>query len=461
MIEDDPSFASFVKRALERDGHQAEVAAGGNDGLRRLTESDFDLVITALRLKDLDGFNVVQRLGESKSLIPVILMTGFGTTDISIKAMQLGAVDFLSKPFQVADLQTAVKSALANRRPAEEPVILDQHKGQKYEIIGRSRAMQAVFKQISRLAPSKLAVLIQGETGTGKELVAQALHQYSDRSGHPFVAVNCMAVPETLIESELFGHERGAFTGAVAQRIGWFERANQGTLFLDEVGDVSLQTQAKLLRVIQDKKIQRLGGQASLSVDVRIVTATNRDLVAAVREKAFREDLYFRLSGAIVTLPPLRERKEDILSLVSHFVKRHNTETGAEKLTISLAALQLLEQQDWPGNVRQLENAVYRALLLARNNFVSCDAVREALDQATPSQAEETSALETRIGRLLDAAERDGKEDVYADLIEMVERELYRQAHDRAKGKQSKIVQWLGVSRPTVHQKLQQFGWLP
>ncbi len=462
MIDDDVSYSGFVRRALEKGGYQVELAASGRDGLAKLDEARFDLVITDLRLRDVDGLAVIQHLCELEPVIPVILMTGFGTSDVAIKAMQLGAVDFLSKPFENSDLISTVQSALATRPVAEESVALEPHHGEEYEIIGKSRVMQAVLKQISRLAPSKLTVLIHGETGAGKELVARALHQYGDRAQHSFVAVNCMAIPETLLESELFGHERGAFTGAAAQKIGWFERADHGTLFLDEIGDISLATQGKLLRVLQEKSVHRLGGRVAIPVNVRVIAATNRNLPEAVRQQAFREDLYYRLSGAVIKLPPLRERKEDILSLVSHFIRRYKAETGAEEITISLAALQLLEQQSWPGNVRELENVIYRALLLARSSSVNCDTIREVLEQpAAPAPAGGgPSSLEGWITQLLDAAENQNKENVYAELLETVERELYRQAHERAKGKQSKIIQWLGVSRPTVHLKLEQFKLL-
>jgi DNA-binding NtrC family response regulator len=460
IIEDDPSYSAMVKRALVRQGYQADIAATGQLGLDRLADEKFDLVVTDLRLRDIDGMEVVQRLSEDDPPTPVVLMTGFGTSDVAIKALQLGAVDFLQKPFQISDLLKTVEAALTNRPTPEESVPLDQQGGHEFEIIGKSRAMQGVFKQISKLAPSKLTVLIHGETGTGKELAARALHQHSPRSNHPFVAVNCMAIPEALLESELFGHERGAFTGAVAQRIGWFERADHGSLFLDEIGDISLETQAKLLRAIQERSIQRVGGRSNIVVDVRIIAATNRDLIKAIHEKLFREDLYYRLSGAIINLPPLRERKEDILSLVGRFVRRHRTEGDVEKIRISVEALRLLEQHDWPGNIRELENVIYRASLATKKKLISGDAIREALDQPSARRTAESGGFEQKIAEFLDAAEQSGQGDVCAKVFETVERELYRQAYERAKGKQSKMIDWLGVSRPTVLQKLRQFGLL-
>jgi len=321
--------------------------------------------------------------------------------------------------------------------------------------------MQTVFKEIGRLAAKPVTVLIRGETGTGKELVARAIYQHGGRDDRPFVVVNCVAIPETLLESELFGHEQGAFTGATARRIGRFEQANHGTIFLDEIGDMTMGTQAKLLRVLQDKTIQRLGGKETIPVDVRVVAATHRNLEQAIEEKQFREDLYYRLNVAVVHLPPLRERRDDIPALVRHFLRRYGEELGVANPAACTDAMQYLMQQPWHGNVRELENVVRRALLLARNKTIGPDEVRLAYSQTRPPRPAENQPLPSYIGDLLGRASRGELENVHAELVEAVERELYAQAIRLAQGNQAKAAKWLGVSRPTMREKLVQHGVHP
>jgi DNA-binding NtrC family response regulator len=321
--------------------------------------------------------------------------------------------------------------------------------------------MQSIYKEIGRVAARPVNVLIRGETGTGKELIARAIYQNSDRAEAPFVAINCAAVPETLLESELFGHERGAFTGATAQRIGRFEQANHGTIFLDEIGDMTPGTQVKLLRVLQEKCLQRLGGRETIPVDVRVLAATHHDLEAAIREKLFREDLYYRLNVVMITLPPLRQRKEDIPELVRYFLSKYGPELGHPSPSIQADAMEFLKSHSWHGNVRELENVIRKALLLAQGYTVNVDHARAALHKDAEMPGVPNQHLGEHIGDLLAAAQRGEGTDVHARLLESVERELFRQAIGLAHGNQARAARWLGVSRITMKAKLVQFGFHP
>jgi DNA-binding NtrC family response regulator len=302
--------------------------------LSRAARDAFDLVLTDLRLPGLNGLDLVRELHRAKPRLPIILMTAHGTTETAIQATQSGAFDYLLKPFEMAELIELVERAIASSRLMSEPVGLGDAGAARDAIIGHSRAMQAIYKEIGRIASKPVNVLIRGETGTGKELIARAIYQYSDRANAPFVAINCAAIPETLLESELFGHERGAFTGAEVRRIGRFEQADRGTIFLDEIGDMTPGTQVKLMRVLQEKCLSRLGGKETLPVDVRVIAATHRDLDAAIRTGQFREDLYYRLSVVVITLPPLRDRKEDIPDLVRFFLQKNAAEMNLDRPAI-------------------------------------------------------------------------------------------------------------------------------
>ena len=321
--------------------------------------------------------------------------------------------------------------------------------------------MQAIYKEIGRVASKPVSVLIRGETGTGKELIARAIYQHSDRAAAPNIAINCAAIPETLLESELFGHERGAFTGADMRRIGRFEQADHGTLFLDEIGDMTPSTQAKLVRVLQEKCLQRLGGKDTIAVDVRIVAATHRDLEAGIRQKQFRDDLYYRLSVVEITLPPLRGRKEDIPDLVSHFLQKHGQELGSPDPSITPEALALLQEQSWPGNVRELENVVRKLLLLARGYRITVDHAVATLAKASPSGVSAATAFGDYVDELLAAARRGEVADAHTQALAAVERELFSRAIRLAQGNQAKAARWLGISRITMKAKLLQFGLHP
>src|SRR5882672_3472922 len=342
LIEDDASIVAGLKKELQVEGYDVAVAARGDTGLAQAKEHPFDVVITDLKMPGLSGLELVEQLHAVKPKLPIIVMTAFGTTETAIEATKLGAYDYLLKPFDMAELLDLVAKSVACNRLMSEPVEMGEARSNQSAIVGNSRAMQGVYKEIGRVAATMVTVLIRGETGTGKELVARALYQHSTRAAHPFIAVNCAAIPETLLESELFGHERGAFTGAHIRRVGRFEQANRGTILLDEIGDLSLSTQAKLLRVLQEKYIQRVGGNEKIPVDVRVLAATHRDLETALKENQFREDLFYRLSGVTIALPALSQRPEDIPELVKYFMQRSGSELGVDAPSIQSEAIAFL-----------------------------------------------------------------------------------------------------------------------
>ena len=335
MIEDDAGIRDTLRRVLAEEGHEVAVEKRGDDGLARAGKDPFNLIITDLRMPGLSGLDLVRQLHTTQPRLPIILITAYGTTETAIEATKFGAYDYILKPFHVPGLLDLVRKATDSNRLMSEPVELGAADTARDSLVGRSAAMQAIYKEIGRVASKPLNVLIRGETGTGKELIARAIYQHSDRAKEPFVAINCAAIPETLLESELFGHERGAFTGAEERRIGRFEQANHGTIFLDEIGDMTLGTQVKLMRVLQERCLQRLGGKETIAVDVRVVAATHHDLEAAIKNKQFREDLYYRLSVMVIGLPPLRQRKEDVPDLVRYFLQKHGPDLGNPQPSIA------------------------------------------------------------------------------------------------------------------------------
>jgi DNA-binding NtrC family response regulator len=321
--------------------------------------------------------------------------------------------------------------------------------------------MQAIYKEIGRIASKPVNVLIRGETGTGKELIARAIYQHSDRAKAPFIAINCAAIPETLLESELFGHERGAFTGAEMRRIGRFEQASRGTLFLDEIGDMTPGTQVKLMRVLQERCIQRLGGKETIPVDTRVIAATHRDLESAIRQKQFREDLYYRLSVVVITLPPLRDRREDIPELINYFMRRHAAEMGVSNPSMHPDTVEFLRNQNWPGNVRELENVVRKVLLLAQGYTVSVEHARSALARPVSAETGDDGSLRHLVDKLLVGARSGEVHDAHAQLIQAAEKELFSRAIELAQGNQARAARWVGVSRLTMREKLIHFGIHP
>ncbi|KAB2660176.1 MAG: sigma-54-dependent Fis family transcriptional regulator, partial [Verrucomicrobia bacterium] len=404
------------------------------------------------------GLDVVRRVHAACPTVPIVLMTAHGTTDTAIEAIKGGAYDFLLKPFEMDELLALVERAVDQGRQAAEALELGGTPSTPGTIVGKSRAMQSVYKEIGRVATKPVTVLIRGETGTGKELIARAIYQHSDRSRAAFVAVNCAAIPETLLESELFGHERGAFTGAVERRIGRFEQADGGTLFLDEIGEMGASTQAKLLRVLQERCIQRLGGRDTLPIDVRVIAATHVNLEDAIVSKRFREDLFYRLNQFTISLPPLRERPEDIVTLAPHFLRKHAESLGIPSPSVTAEAFDALKGYSWPGNIRELENVVRQALLLAGHHAVTPAHVQQVLAGVHRPGSPLGESFAQVVGDVLAGAQRGEIVDAYDVLLRRLERELFSQAIQLAGENQAKAARWLGISRVTMREKLRQYG---
>jgi DNA-binding NtrC family response regulator len=461
LIEDDLREADSLRELLETEGYRIRLAARGDEGARLAETEPFDLVITDLRMPGEDGLQVIRRLHAARPRLPIILMTAFGTNDDIIEATRHGAFEYLSKPFAMDEFLAITAKALAMARLMDQPVELGVPGATAVHeaLVGSSRPMQLVYKEIGRVAATNVPVLIRGETGTGKELVARAIYQHSRRSEHPFIAVNCAAIPETLLESELFGHERGAFTGADARHTGRFERAHLGTLFLDEIGDMSPVTQTKLLRVLQEGIIQRVGGRQDIPVDVRIIAATHRDLDTAIRDGHFRADLFYRLAGVVISLPPLRDRgDDDIVALVKYFLGRFGTELGVDAPAIDPAAVRFLQQHPWPGNIRQLANVVRQAMLLAGNLPIGLSQVQSALGGPPASAPPTPLAFAAAVEDLLQSAARGEHQDVHAQVLVLAESILFTRAHELTDGNQAKAARWLGVARQTIRDKWKHFG---
>ncbi|MCI0745765.1 MAG: sigma-54 dependent transcriptional regulator [Verrucomicrobia subdivision 3 bacterium] len=475
IIDDDPAVATGLRVVLISEGYEVEIATTVEEGLALAQAEEFEVVVTDLHWdapgsRPLDagtGIKLIEDLHRTKPQVPIVLITARPTTDTTIGAIKAGAFEYVTKPStnekEMEEFLAAVRKAAESYRRGVETVHMGKEINSWSEdaIVGRSRVMQDVYKEIGRVAAKPVTVLIRGETGTGKELVARAIKQHSDRAAQPFVVVNCAAIPETLLESELFGHEPGAFTDAKVRRIGRFEQAEGGTIFLDEIGDMSLSTQVKLLRVLQEKSIQRLGGVEPIPVDVRVLAATHRILEAAIQEKQFRSDLYYRLNDAVIMLPPLRDRREDIPDLVDYFMRRYGPQLGAVSTTMPEDAIPLLQEQAWPGNVRELRNVVRKALILARKFPVTKEIVAEVLKQTTMARPTVDQSLSSLVAEVMERAERGETHRAEGDLMDVVERELYSQAIRLARNDQSKAARWLGVSRPTMRDKLIRYGLHP
>jgi len=378
LVEDDPDMLLLVSEHLGGEGHTVVGTGRGAEAIALLRSGDFDVVLTDLRMPDVDGMDVLRAARETQRGVPVILFTAFGSIETAIQAMRQGAYDYVTKPFSLEEITLLVGRALEDRRLRAENISLRQELESRYRfenLLGKSPAMQSVFALIRQAAPGDASILIGGESGTGKELVAKALHYNSPRSERPFVPVNCAAIPANLLESELFGHVKGAFTGAMKARRGLFREAEGGTLFLDEIGDLAPELQAKLLRVIEDRAVRPVGSDEAVPLDLRLMAATNKDLPARIREGSFREDLYYRLAVIPIQLPPLRERREDIPLLAEHFLRRAEAASGRAIRGFTPEAMAALLRHPWPGNVRELENAVERAATLAASDQIPPEAL--------------------------------------------------------------------------------------
>jgi two-component system nitrogen regulation response regulator GlnG len=456
LLVDDEADVRYSFERIFSDAVDLHIAASGEEALEVIPQIQPDLVIMDIRMGGLNGIETLRKIREFDTKLPVILMTAFGTTQTAIQAMKHGAYDYLLKPFDVPKLQAIVDGALKAARDMKQKVSYEPLlESEDYDlgIIGRSAPMQEVFKTIGQLAGTNATALITGESGTGKELVARAIYHHSNRSEQPFIAVNCAAIPENLLESELFGHEKGAFTGASTQRIGKFEQCAGGTIFLDEIGDMTLPTQTKILRVLQDGIFERVGGNESVQVDVRLIAATNKPLEEAVEQKDFREDLFYRLNVVRVALPPLRDRSEDIPLLVDYFLQKFSEN---ELSTVHPEAMTLLKNHNWPGNVRELENAIRRALVMAKTGAIQPGTLPPEITQPdTPVATEESSDDLSSLARKLFQWARANPD---LRVIPAVERELIINALRETGGNQVQAAKLLGITRATLRKRIEKFN---
>lgn len=462
VVDDDKSIRYSLKRMLEEE-YAVLTAQNGEDALAQMKESSPDLVIMDIRMPGQSGIEVLKEMKAIDPKALVILMTAYGTTETAIEAMKHGAFDYILKPFPILQMKELVKKAMALRKLMKQEVSYAPEPDQAIEkeeeqIVGSSPKMQEIYKVIGQVAPSDVTVLLRGESGTGKELIARAIYQHSLRSNQLFMPVNCAAIPDTLLESELFGHEKGAFTGALARRIGKLEQCHGGTVFLDEIGDMSLSTQAKLLRVIQEKSFERLGGRETIRVDIRLIVATHKDLEEMIVKGEFREDLYYRLNVVSIKIPPLRERKEDIPTLVSYFLRRFNRELKKEIAGLTPGALEKILTYHWPGNVRQLENVVKRAMLFCQGDWVLEDHLLlegEEKKEGTPDHP--TRNIEGLYDALFEALTERSSTRGGLDLISAIEKEMILRALKKTKGNQVQAASLLGINRSTLRGKMERY----
>lgn len=444
IVEDEPRMRRLLEISLGEDGHTVYTSGDAENGLVHLRKASADLVVTDLKLPGMNGLEFLQEGKRLNPALPFIVMTAYGSVETAVDAMKAGASDYVLKPFTMAEMKLVINKELDVQQVRDENVRLKEALGKRYHfqnIVGRSKKMQEVLALVERVAPTNSTVLIGGESGVGKDLIARAIHQNSRRAAGPFIKINSTAIPDTLFESELFGFERGAFTGALASKPGKFELADKGTLFLDEIGDVPAAIQVKLLRVLQEREFERLGGTKTLKVDIRMIAATNRDLRAALEEGTFREDLYYRLNVVPIDIPPLREHKEDISDLVNHFLARFAADSEKEIEGITPAALDALMEYHWPGNVRQLENSVERAVALSRDRVID----------------ENDIHLDTRQSKS-GAAASSNQFLPEGMTLEQWEDNMIREALRRANGNKSQAARLLGLSRNALRYRLGKLG---
>ncbi len=455
VVDDEADIRRAFRRNLETESLRIVEAEDAHDAIRQVAVEQPDLVVMDVRMAGTSGLDALKKLRELNPKLPVIIMTAYGTTATAIEAMKHGAFDYILKPLDVPKLKALVAGALKAARDMRQvvsyqPLLAKEEYAEG--IVGKSEPMQQVFKLIGQVSHSDATVLITGESGTGKELVARAIYHHSPRAAQPFMAINCAAIPENLLESELFGHEKGAFTGASERRIGKFEQCDKGTIFLDEIGDMPLTTQTKILRVLQNGEFQRVGGNQTLHADVRVIAATNKEAERLVAEKKFREDLFYRLNVVRIHLPPLRERAEDIPVLVDYFLQKLGKHKG-----IAPEALTLLQRHSWPGNVRELENVIERAAVMARGEAL--------MPEDLPAEVREPKPVVTApedVQAALDAAARPlfalARKDAKLKLLPAMERELIIRALAETGGNQVRAAKLLGITRATLRKRIEKFG---
>ena len=460
IVDDDPQLRQSFEKLLTEEGHTVQTAANGESGLAMVREAPPDLVVMDVRLPGINGLEAARAMRRVEPKLPIIIMTAYGTTETAIEATKEGAFDYVLKPFNIPDILALVKDALEAGRLMHSRVEMDivPDEPSTDAIIGRSKPMQEIYKAIGRVASTDATVLIRGDSGTGKELVARAIYQHSKRAQRPFLVINCVAIPETLLESELFGYERGAFTGAVSRRLGKIQQANGGTIFLDEIGDMPLSIQAKILRLLQEKSIERLGGREPIPVDVRIIAATNRDLEAAIAEGSFREDLYYRLKVVTLWLPPLRERSEDIDLLTEYFLKRLTSEVKMDNPGITPEAKTLLRRYTWPGNVRELANTLQKALIFSRGTPLAAEDLTQVMAEGSEIKSvDEESVSEVLRQFFRQKLAKNHGEGLFDSMMDDTASILISEALNLTGGNRSRAAKLLGLSRPTLQAKIEKY----
>ncbi|MCL5024326.1 MAG: sigma-54 dependent transcriptional regulator [Nitrospirae bacterium] len=447
IVEDKESMAQMLKETMETEGYRALIAKDGAEGIRKIRESRVDIVLTDLKLPKKDGMDVLRAAQEENPMLPVILMTAYGSVDLAVRAIKEGAFDFITKPFDTDHLLHLTRKAVENQRLTAENMLLKEEFSSVIgmpKIIGKSPKILEVAKKLQKVAAARTTVLLLGESGTGKELFARAIHCLSPRKGYPFVPINCAAIPKELLESELFGHEKGAFTGAEARKLGKFDLADKGTIFLDEIAEMDLSLQAKIMRVIQEGEIERVGGLKALPVDVRIIAATNKDIERAVSEGAFREDLYYRLSVFPIKIPSLRERREDVPLLVDFFIRKYCAEMKTAAKEVSKEVLDMLVSHGWKGNVRELENTIERAIILCEGATVTPEHI--SLSPVTVKSSLETLPMDGTLG------------DTSKEALRLAETRRIKKALEETRGNKSRAAELLSVSYKTLLTKIKEYG---
>ncbi|MGD9817269.1 MAG: sigma-54-dependent transcriptional regulator [Desulfomonilaceae bacterium] len=445
VVDDEPSQRKMLQANLSLEGYEVYEADDGKTAISRVSEEFFDLILMDNRMSQLDGIEALKQIKKISPGIPVIIITAYASVETAVEALQSGAHDYLTKPLDIDELKIKVQQTLEFWRLKEENILQKRRIENLFDasrIIGRSQKMRQVLETVAMVAPTEASVLILGESGTGKELIANALHQGSSRCDRRFIKINCAALPETLLESELFGHERGAFTGAVGRKPGRFELADGGTIFLDEIGEMTFSTQAKLLRVLQEREIEPLGSTRTVKVDIRVISASNRDLKDEVKKGNFREDLFYRLNVVPIHLPPLRERKEDIPLLIDHFLHIYNEKNNRSLKGFHPRALDAMMRYSWPGNIRELENVVERAVILTMDEYVSFSELPESIsgETATTIQAPSKSGI------------------VPGMTIRELEKELILVTLEHNDGNRTRTAGFLGITRRTLQNKLKEYG---
>lgn len=445
VVDDESGMRDFLSIMLKKDGYDVSLAENGEEALRSVQKDIFDLVITDVKMPGIDGIDVLKAVKEASPETVVIMITAYAATETAVEAMKLGAYDYITKPFKVDEIRLVIQKALEKSRLRRENILLRREIESRAgfeNFIGKSAAMQKVFSLIRQVADTKSTVLVTGESGTGKELVARAIHHNSPRKNSPFVAVNCAAIPETLLESELFGYMKGAFTGATSNRHGLFEAADGGTIFLDEISATTPALQIKLLRVLQEREIKRVGGTADIKIDVRVIAASNKDLLSEVEKGNFREDLYYRLNVIPIHLPPLRERREDIPLLVDFFLKRFSADRGPK--TVSPGAMEILMSYRWPGNVRELENTIERLVILSPGDTITEEHIPDAIRNSRPCpEVIPTEIPDTGID--------------LETLLENAEKTLLKKALEKAGGVKTEAARLLGITFRSFRHRLQKY----